>query len=326
MTRRTLMAGAGLTLALAAPAGAQAATAAGGHTDLSLASKAAKALKAAGVKVTPVGTKAVDGVIPFPVTGSSSTKIMHTGGLKLSRGGRSLTLSNFTIVLKKGAPVRIDAKAGSAKVTAFTLDARKTKTTTAGLDTKVGPVTVKLSGVAAGAIKQRLGVALPGGYTMGKATVVLQSAATAVTLDAGTAKVLMQLGVAVAPEAPAVADSTIQFPVTNTGGVISTKAPITHSGGLVFSGAGKTLTVGDFTIDPVAGVLYAERSPVGRLPLFGVDLSGATVTTPGVQAVVSGAKLALTADAAGALNATFGVTAFTAGLAIGTADVVGLAG
>lgn len=326
MTRRTLVTGAALALSLAASGSAQAATAAGGHTDLTLASKAAKALKAAGVKVTPVGTKAVDGAIPFPVTGASSTKITHTGGLKLSRGGKSLTLRNFTIVLKKGAPTRIDAKAGSATVRAFTLDARKTKSTTDGLDTKVGPVTVKLGAVAAGAIKAKLGVALPTGYTLGKATVVLQSAATSVTLDAGTAKVLTDLGVNVAPEAPAVAGSTIQFPVTNTGGVISTTAPITHSGGLVFSAGGKTLTVGDFTIDPVAGTLFAERTPVGRLPLFAVDLSGATVTTPGIQAVVGGAKLSLTAEAAGALNATFGVTAFTAGLAIGTADVVGLAG
>lgn len=326
MNRRTLTAGAGLALALALAGPAHAATSAGGHTDLALSAKAAKALKAAGVKVTPVGTAAAGGVIPFPVTAATSTQISHSGGLKLSRGGKSLTLSNFGIVLKKGTPTRISAKAGAARVTAFTLDARKTRTTTDGLDTQVGPVTVKLSAVAAGAIKQRLGVALPSGYTLGKATVVLQTAATSVTLDSGTAKVLTQLGVSVAPEAPAVAGSTIQFPVTNAGGIISTTAPITHSGGLIFSAGGKTLTVGDFTIDPVAGVLYAERSPVGRLPLFAVDLSAASVTTPGIQAIVGGAKLALTADAAGALNATFGVTAFTAGLAIGTADVVGLAG
>lgn len=326
MYRRTLTAGATLTLALMAAGSAHAATAAGGYTDLELSAKAAKALKTAGVKVTPVGTKAVDGAIPFPVTAATSKQISHTGGLKLSRGGKSLTLSNFSIVLKKGTPTRITAKAGAARVTAFTLDVRKTKTKTDGLDTKVGPVTVKLSGIAAGAIKQRLGVALPAGYSLGKASVILQSAATRVTLDPGTADVLKKLGVSVAPEAPAVAGSTIDFPVTNAGGVIGTKAPITHSGGLVFSAGGKTLTVGDFTIDPVAGVLYAERTPVGRLPLFAVDLSKAVVAAPGIQAIVGGAKLSLTAEAAGALNSTFGVTAFTAGLAIGTADVVGLAG
>lgn len=314
-------------VALALPAAASAATTpAGGHTDLTLASKAAKAFTAAGVKVTPVETTAnADGSIPFPVTDATSKRIDHVGGLKLTKGKRSLTLTDFSIALKKGAPTRIIAKAGAAKVPAFTLDAKKTKTTADGLDTLVGPVGVKLSATGASAIKTRLGVKLPAGYALGNATVTLQSAATRVTLDSGTAGVLKQLGVSVAPEAPAVAGSTIQFPVTNAGGTISTKAPITHSGGLVFSAGGKTLTVGDFTIDPVAGVLYAERTPVGRLPLFNVDLSGAAVTTPGIQAVVSGAKLALTSEGAGALNSTFGVAAFTAGLAIGTAEVVGLA-
>ncbi|MEH3053388.1 MAG: hypothetical protein PGN13_05170 [Patulibacter minatonensis] len=322
--QRLLPLTAGLLLAL--PAAAGAATSAGGHTDLELSSKAAKALSAAGVKVTPVGTKAdADGVIPFPVVGASSKAISHTGGLKLSKGGRSLTLEDFRIVLKKGAPTRIDASAGKAKLRAFDLDAKKTKSKTDGLDTKVGPVGVKLSAPASAAIAKKLGVKLPKGYALGKANVVLESAATRVTLDAGTATVLKGLGVSVAPEGMAVAGSTIQFPITNSGGEISLTAPITHSGGLTFTAGTKSLTVGDFTIDPVAGVLYAERTPVGRLPLFKVDLSGATTTTPGIQAVVSGAKLSLTAEAAGALNGTFGVTAFSAGLAIGTADVIGLA-
>ena len=43
-----------------------------------------------------------------------------------------------------------------------------------------------------------------------------------------------------------------------------------------------------------------------------------------MQVRVDGAKLALTADAAGALNQTFGTTALTEDLAIGTAQIVGL--
>lgn len=314
-------------LALALPATAAAATPAGGHTDLALSAKAAKALKSAGVKVTPVGTTATDdGAIPFPVVGQTSKAISHTGGLKLSKGKRSLTLTNFKIVLKKGAPDRIVAKAGKASVPAFDLDAAKTETEADGLDTVVGPVGVELSAVGAAAIKAKLGVKLPKSYALGAATVTLQTAATRVTLDPGTAATLTKLGVSVAPEGDAKAGaSTIQFPVTNAGGKISLTAPITHGGGLTFTAGGKTLTVGDFTIDPKAGVLYAERTPVGRLPLFKVDLSGATTATPGIQVVLSGAKLSLTADAAGALNGTFGVTAFAENLAIGTAQVVALA-
>lgn len=306
---------------------AGAATAAGGQTELTLATKAAKALTKAGVKVTPVGTSASDdGSIPFPVTAVSSplSHITHSGGLKLTRKGKSLTLTAFRIKVKSGTPTSISAKVGKARVTVFTLDAKKTKVATDGLSTTIKPVGVKLGKIGAGAIKATLGVALPTGYTLGSAAVTLESAATSVTLDAGTAKTLTSLGVSVAPDAPAVAGSTIQFPITNAGGKIALTAPITHSGGLTFTAGGKTLSVGDFTIDVAAGLLYAEKTPVGRLPLFKVDLSAATTTTPGIQVRVTGAKLSLTAEAAGALNSTFGVTAFAAGLTIGTADVVGL--
>ena len=322
--KRMLPLAAGLMLAI--PAAASAATPAGGYTDLTLASKAAKALTKAGIKVSAVNTTPNDaGAIRFPVTGASASAIAHTGGLKLSKGGKSLTLTNFRIVLKNGKPTAITAAAGKARVPAFSLASKKTKTTADGLDTVVAPVDVHLSSVGAGAIAATLGVKLPKGYKLGSASVTLQSAATRVTLDAGTADVLKGLGVAVAPEGDAKAGSTIQFPVTNAGGKIALTAPITHSGGLTFSAAGKTLTVGDFTIDPTAGLLYAERSPVGRLPLFKVDLSAAKTATPGIQVDLTGVKLSLTAAAAGALNSTFGVTAFTENLTIGTAEVVALA-
>lgn len=303
------------------------ATAAGGETDLTLTTAAAKALTKAGITVTPVGTTAAeDGSIPFPVTKVSDPlkSIDHTGGLKLARKGKSLTLTDFRIVVKNGKPTSIRASAGKARVVAFSLAAKKTKVATDGLDTTIKPVDVHLSTVGAAAIKATLGVKLPAGYKLGSAAVTLQQAATRVTLDAGTAKALKDLGVAVGVDAPAAAGSTIQFPITNAGGKIALNAPITHSGGLTFSAGGKTLSVGNFTIDVGAGLLYAETSPVGRLALFKVDLSGAKTTTPGIQVRVTGAKLSLTAGAAGALNSTFGVTAFTDGLAIGTADVIGL--
>lgn len=319
-----LAAASAAALFVAAPAGA---APAGGQTDLSLSSKAGKALTKAGIKVAPVGTTAsADGSIPFPVTSVSDplTAINHTGGLKLTRKGKSLTLTNFRIVVKKGAPDSITASVGKARAKVFELDAKKTKVGTDGLDTTIKPVGVKLSKVGSGAIATVLGVKLPSGYALGTAAVTLQQAATRVTLDPGTAKTLTSLGVAVAPDAPAVAGSTIQFPITNTDGKIALTAPITHSGGLTFTAGGKTLSVGDFTIDVAAGLLYAEKTPVGRLPLFKLDLGAAKTTTPGVQVRVTGVKLALTAGAAGALNATFGVTAFAENLTIGTADVVAL--
>ena len=155
------------------------------------------------------------------ITSAQPGATLRFQGPKLTKGKRSLTLTDFSIVLKKGAPTRIIAKAGAAKVPAFTLDAKKTKTTPDGLDTLVGPVGVELSATGASAIKTRRGVKLPKGYVLGKATVTLQSAATRVTLDSGTAGVLKQLGVSVAPESPAVAGSTIEFPITNAGGTLA---------------------------------------------------------------------------------------------------------
>jgi hypothetical protein len=314
--------------ALAAPSAAGAATAAGGTTDLSLTKAAGKALTAAGIKVSPVGTKAsADGSIPFPVTGTKGgaklSAIDHTGGLKLKRKGHSLTLTNFRIVVTKGVPASISAKVGKARVSVFRLSNQDTKVTADGLDTKISAVRVHLGPIGSAAIKATLGVKLPTGYRLATANVTLQSAATRVTLEPATAAALTGLGVSVAPTAPATAGSDgIQFPITNAKGKIALTAPITHSGGLVFTAGGKTLTVADFTIDPAAGLLYAETTPVGRLPLFKVDLSAITTATPGIQVVVTGAKLSLTAQAAGALNSTFGVTAFTENLAIGTASIV----
>lgn len=315
--------------ALAAPGAANAATAAGGQTDLSLAPAAAKALTGAGVKVTPVGTSAsADGSIPFPVvgtTGGSKLKaINHTGGLKLSRQGRSLTLKNFRIMVKKNKPTSISATVGKLKnVPVFRLSNTKTKVASDGLDTRISGVRVHVGPLASAAIRGTLRVKLPTGYPLATANVTLQAAATRLSLDPGTAQALTGLGVSVAPEAPAVAGSAIQFPITNSGGRIALDRPITHSGGLVFSAGATSLTVGDFTIDPKAGILYAERTPVGRLALLKVDLSAITTSTPGVQVRVDGAKLSLTADAASALNSTFNTTALAENLPIGTAQIIG---
>ena len=57
-----------------------------------------------------------------------------------------------------------------------------------------------------------------------------------------------------------------------------------------------------------------------RVPLT-VDLAGAKVGLSARTAVVRGAKVSLTTEAASALNAAFGTTALKAGLPLGTADV-----
>ncbi len=125
------------------------------------------------------------------------------------------------------------------------------------------------------------------------------------------------------------------FPITSGAGDLGTvKLEVNHRGGLSLT-AGKTVVeLTDYTISnldgqPVlTGLVKANDSLVGRIPLFDLALSGG----PKTQAVhgftqieLSGVKVTLNKAAATALNGVFNVTAFQAGLNIGTAKVQGLA-
>ncbi len=120
------------------------------------------------------------------------------------------------------------------------------------------------------------------------------------------------------------------FPVT--GGALdlaNAKGEILHSGGLKFAKGETTVTVSGFIIDttgttPVlTGLAAVNGSVVGRIPLFDIGLPS-TLTLPLPEKrrfSLSDVTLKLRAEAAGALNTAFSVTAFTAGLDIGTAAV-----
>lgn len=112
---------------------------------------------------------------------------------------------------------------------------------------------------------------------------------------------------------------------------------IVHKGGLSLRAGSTFVTLSDFIIENFAagprltGLVKVNDTIVARIPLFTITLSG----LPEVKSLdaASGAgtigsltirgALTLTQDAAAALNATFGVTAFTRGLAIGNATVSG---
>src|SRR4051794_27603619 len=112
MTTRTLIAGAAAALLLAAaPAAAQAdTTLASGTTTLKLDSGVAKALKAAGVKVSGTTYKITGGSLD----GATGT-IRHSGSLKLAAGSTKLSLSSFTVKLAKKST--LSGKVGKARVT-----------------------------------------------------------------------------------------------------------------------------------------------------------------------------------------------------------------
>jgi hypothetical protein len=125
------------------------------------------------------------------------------------------------------------------------------------------------------------------------------------------------------------------FPITSGAGDLGTvKLEVNHRGGLSLKAGSTIVELTDYSITnldgkPVlTGLVKANDSLVGRIPLFDLTLSGGPKTQAihGVtQIELSNVKVTLAAPAAAALNGVFKVTAFKAGLNIGTAKVTGLA-
>ena len=110
----------------------------------------------------------------------------------------------------------------------------------------------------------------------------------------------------------------------------SLKGEIVHDGGLNLRAGNTTVTLSSFVIDttggaPVlTGLVKANDSVVGRLPLFDIALNRApSVREGGAIDILSidNVGLTLNAEAAAALNGAFNVNAFAAGIPIGTARV-----
>jgi hypothetical protein len=162
-------------------------------------------------------------------------------------------------------------------------------------------------------------------------TVGLRYGATSVKLSTTTTDALTALEVK--PSALSgsyLYGSYAYFPIF--GGALdleNAKGEILHSGGLKFKKGDVSVTLAGFSIDttgaaPVlTGLAAVNGDVVGRIPIFNVVLpEGFSVPLPESSSLrLSDVKLTLTETAAGALNASFGVTAFAAGLDIGTARV-----
>jgi hypothetical protein len=97
---------------------------------------------------------------------------------------------------------------------------------------------------------------------------------------------------------------------------------VAMSGGLQFAAGGKKLRVQDFVFDTRKGVLTARVSGTKtRVPLLKLNLSDADIDRSSGKVVVADVRATLTADAAAALNKTFGGSLFKRGLKIGFAKV-----
>jgi hypothetical protein len=161
---------------------------------------------------------------------------------------------------------------------------------------------------------------------------------TEVALDAGFVESLGTLKLTPAPvgNGRITKSGIARFPIT--GGNVTYYEPgsvspfvqgeIDHDGsGLSLTGAGKTVELTDFVVDPGASVLTGKVTVDGELaaesaPLFFLD--GRTLQplkAEGSTAVLEGTTVKLKDEAATLLNDTFGTDALEGGLVIGIAKI-----
>jgi hypothetical protein len=121
---------------------------------------------------------------------------------------------------------------------------------------------------------------------------------------------------AIKPATARPAGSTLaaSFPISK---IKLSKLQVRHEGGIRLSAGSARISLRDFTIDVnklrVYGKVSGSVGSVARAQLFTLERSDRTQYGP--------LKLVLTATSAGALNKTFGVTAFSKGATFGYATV-----
>ncbi len=142
---------------------------------------------------------------------------------------------------------------------------------------------------------------------------------TQVTVAPPVYQLIASAGITPTPVAPGVAfpfrgTLAARFPITG----VAAPATVLHQGGLTLAKGAATITLTDFDIElarlTVSGNVTGSIGNVGRADLFTLGLSN--------RPTLGLLSLRLTATAAGALNSTFGVSAFTAGETFGYATVV----
>jgi hypothetical protein len=276
--------------------------------------------------------------------------VNHEGsGFSLTAGGTKVTLDDF--VVDPGNSMLYGSVNGTPGAPLLSLDGTNVKVTMEGGNVVLFGTVAKLTDAAAtalnGAFKTQ---AIKAGTPLGVVRLVAKGTATtytpatdktaqitrlggkqtAVKLDAGTADALKSLGVAVAPTGTGKFDAatgTVSFPIT--GGFAAIHADkgykpgyiagnVIHQGsGLKFSKGNQSIEVTDFVVDPGTSILTATAGGKAGIPLLSLDGTNVAVSMSGSDVVLQGTVAKLTATGAGALNSTFGVTAFKEGIPLG---------
>jgi len=151
-----------------------------GKTTLALDPGAGAALQSLGVSVAPVApaTAGPNG-IAFPITGVGGSlfpltlKINHSGGLALSAGSTTVSLTDYTIVLGR-SPNLVATVNGGPRVSILSLDLSRVRIGLGRSGLTVGPVKASLTEAAAGALNGAFGVtAFTKGLVLGNATITV---------------------------------------------------------------------------------------------------------------------------------------------------------
>jgi len=155
----------------------------GGATSLALDPGTAQALTSLGIAAAPAApaTANPDGSLAFPITSGKvdaktlAGSIAHSGGLTLTKGSTSVTVSDF--VIETAPAPKLTALLGTTRFDLASLDLSAIKATVSGRTVTAGPVTVKLTKAAADGLNQAFGTtAFAEGLSIGTATVTGRAA------------------------------------------------------------------------------------------------------------------------------------------------------
>ena len=325
-------------LLVAAPSAQAAVELSGGTTRLTLDRGTAGALASLGVKVRPTGRAAAQGRhVRFPISGgaidpaSAAGRIEHRGGLRLSGGGRSITLKNY--VVRVGKRITLSARVGKQRVGVLDLTGTP-KVTRSGFGTNVSGLTARLNRTAARTLNAVFGVdAFRKGAKLGTVkltakpseTELLAQGATSLAIDPAALQAIVSLGIAPGVIGPAtLAGTTASFPITGGSAALDlSAAEIGHSGGISLTKGATVVNLTDFDIrvGATAQLFAAINGGAAKVAILDLDLAALQPTISGRSIQLAGIVAKLTQGAADALNAAFGTTAFAGGLTLGTATV-----
>jgi hypothetical protein len=279
--------------------------------------------------------------------------IEHYGsGLTLTAGTTTVTLSDFVVdpgdsylyASVNGVPdaaplLQLDgrkvtvSKNGSGEVVLNGTVANLTNAAATALDSAFGTQAIK-GGTPLGTV-HLVAKGEANTYTGKVAEIPRVTGSTSLDLNATTAAALTSLGVTPGVTGTATASgTTVTFPITGGDAVIHANkhyAPGYVDGVILHQGSGLTLTKGatvvtltDFTIDPGDSILYGNVNgtvPAANVPLLQLDGRPLVISESGGVVHLDGTIANLTLTAATALNKAFGVTAFAAGMPLGTAHI-----